>query len=74
MLKTIVAGAMALAFVAPAVAAEPTAPSAPEKAKSECCAKMEAEGKKCCCCGDKADAKAPQGEQHKQGHEGHSNH
>lgn len=72
MLKTIVAGALALAIAAPAFAAE-TAPT-PEKSESGCCAKMKAEGKKCCCCGDKADAKAPSADHGGQGHEGHSNH
>lgn len=72
MLKNILAGAMALALVGPAFAAEPAA--APETAKSECCTKMQAEDKKCCCCDHKAEAKAPAGEHGKHGHEGHGNH
>jgi hypothetical protein len=62
--------ALALAVALPAGAhAFPTPTPAPAPTEKDCCAKMKAEGKKCCCedmaKGDHADHKA-QGEQHDQ--------
>lgn len=65
-------GALALAFVSPAFAADPA--PAPERPKCECCAKMEAEGKKCDCCAEKPAAPNPGGSQGQSGHEGHTGH
>lgn len=74
MLQNTLVGALALALAAPAFAAEAVPASTPEKAESECCAKMEARGKKCCCCDKMADAKAPSGDHGEQGHESHGQH
>lgn len=64
--------ALALSIALPAVAHAQAAPAP----KEDCCEKMKAEGKECCCCKDMAgkdhaahdmkhmDAKAPQGETH----------
>ena len=47
-MKTLI-GAIALVLAAPALAQ-----AAPAEHKMECCEKMEAEGKECCCCKDMA--------------------
>ena len=66
--------AIALSIALPAVAHAQAAPA--PTAEKDCCEKMKAEGKECCCCKDMAgkdhakhdmkqmDAKAPQGETH----------
>lgn len=66
MSNRIFATMLALALATPALAAEP--PTAPEKPKCECCAKMESESKSCCCKKDKA-AEGAHGE-----HKDHSAH
>lgn len=66
MLKSMFAGALALALATPAFAAEPAA--TPEKPKCECCEKKEGEGKKCCCDKDKQVASA------QDNHDGHDAH
>ena len=43
-MKTIIFGALALVLAAPALAQTP-----PAEPKADCCEKMKAEGKECCC-------------------------
>lgn len=74
----ILAGALALATVSPAFAADPAPAPTPGKPACECCANKDGERKACDCCAEKtappAEGQDHSGHRDHGGHKGHSGH